>query len=55
MIHDEYSWQVEDGLQEEMKELTVKAIVRAGEILKLDIELAGEAKAEFQGSWRDVH
>ena len=55
MVHDEYSWQVEDGLQDEMKELTVKAIVRAGEVLKLDIELAGEAKAEKNGSWRDTH
>ena len=32
-----------------------KAIVRAGEILKLSLPLAGEGKMAFEGSWRDTH
>lgn len=55
MVHDEYSWEVEDGIQEEIKEMTVKAIVRAGEALKLSLPLAAEGKMAFEGSWKDVH
>lgn len=54
-IHDEYSWEVEDGVQEEVRDLTVKAIVLAGEHLKLAIALGAEGKMSFQGSWKDVH
>ena len=55
MVHDEYSWEVEDGVQDEVRELSTKAIVRAGEILKLEIPLAAEGKMEREGSWKDVH
>jgi hypothetical protein len=55
MIHDEYSWEVQDGIQEEIRDMSVKAIVTAGEYLKLDLPLAGEGKLSYQGSWRDVH
>jgi len=55
MMHDEYSWESEDGIQEEIREMSVRAIVRAGEILKLSLPLAGEGKLAFQGSWKDVH
>lgn len=55
MVHDEYSWEVEDGAQEKIKDLSVKAIVKAGEILKLSLPLNGEGKISFEGSWRDVH
>jgi hypothetical protein len=55
MVHDEYSWEVEDGVQDKIKELTVKAMIKAGEILKLALPLNGEAKAAFEGSWKDVH
>ena len=55
MVHDEYSWEVEDGLEDYMQELTVKAIVKAGEILKLELPLNGEGKKSFEGTWADVH
>jgi hypothetical protein len=55
MVHDEYSWQVEDGVQDEIVEMSVKAIVKAGEHLKMDIPLAGEGKKSFEGSWLHVH
>jgi DNA polymerase I-like protein with 3'-5' exonuclease and polymerase domains len=55
MVHDEYSWEVEDGVQDEIVALADKAIVKAGEYLKLDIPLAAEGKMAFEGTWRDVH
>lgn len=55
LIHDEYSWLVEDGIQEEIRQLSVDCIVKAGEYMKLPLPLDGEGKASFQGSWRDVH
>lgn len=54
-VHDEYSFQVEDGIQEEVNALMEGAIVKAGEILKLSVPLAAEGKMSFEGSWRDVH
>jgi hypothetical protein len=53
MIHDEYSWEVEDGAQEVVRDLSVKAIVKAGEVLELALPLAGEGK--IGTSWREVH
>ncbi len=55
MFHDEYSWQVEDGVQEEVTRLTVEAIRRAGKALKMDLPLDGEGKMSFEGTWKDVH
>ncbi len=52
---DEYSWEVEDGVQEEIRELSVKAIIKAGEYLKLALPLNGEGKLSFEGSWLHVH
>jgi hypothetical protein len=46
---------VEDGVQDEIKEMTVKGIIKAGEILKLSIPLAGEGKMAYNGSWKNVH
>ena len=54
-ILDEYSFEVEDGVQDIVKELSVKGIVKAGELLKLSLPLAAEGKMSFEGSWRDVH
>lgn len=54
-FHDEYSWEVEDGIQDDIRELSVKGIVKAGEVLKLALPLAAEGKMSFEGSWRDVH
>lgn len=53
--HDEYSWMVEDGVQEEIRQMSVDAIIEAGVFLKLPIELGAEGKMSFEGSWRDVH
>lgn len=55
MVHDEYSFQVQDGVHEEIRDLSVKAIVKAGEYLGLALPLAGEGKMSFEGSWKDVH
>lgn len=55
MVHDEYSWEVEDGVEEEIRTMSEKAIVKAGEALKLALPLAAEGKMSFQGSWKDVH
>lgn len=55
MVHDEFSWEVEDGVQERIQEMTVKSIIKAGEILKLALPLNGEGKIAYEGSWKDVH
>jgi len=55
MIHDEYSWECEDGSEEYVRQISVKAIEKAGELLKLSLPLAGEGKKAFNGSWKDVH
>ena len=55
MVHDEYSFEVEDGAQDVIQEMSVKAIVKAGELLKLALPLNGEGKISYEGSWRDVH
>ena len=34
MVHDEYSFECEDGVEDEVTALTVKAIVKAGEYMK---------------------
>jgi hypothetical protein len=52
---DEYSWEVQDGVQENIQQLTVKAIIKAGEYLKLSLPLNGEGKISFEGSWLHVH
>jgi hypothetical protein len=54
-IHDEYSWEVEDGVQDEISAMSVKAIIKAGELLKLSLPLGAEGKMAYEGSWRDVH
>jgi DNA polymerase I-like protein with 3'-5' exonuclease and polymerase domains len=52
-VHDEYSWECEEGIEDYVKELAVKAIEKAGEILKLSLPLGGEGKVGR--SWLDVH
>ena len=52
---DEYSFEVEDGIQQEISDMSAKAIVKAGEILKLALPLAAEGKMAYNGSWRDTH
>lgn len=55
LVHDEYSWLAEDGIQEEIRQMSVDCIIKAGEYLKLPLPLDGEGKMSFEGSWRDVH
>lgn len=55
LVHDEYSWEVEEGIQDDVAKLMVDCMVESGKYLKLPLELAGEAKISFEGSWRDVH
>lgn len=55
MMHDEYSWETENGIEEEIRAMSEKAIVKAGEALKLALPLAAEGKMSFGGSWKDVH
>ena len=55
MFHDEYSFESEEGVEESVKSLMEKAIVKAGEILKLSVPLAAEGKMSYEGSWKDVH
>ena len=55
MFHDEYSWEVEDGAEEAVRTMSVDAIIKAGEFLKLSLPLNGEGKKSFEGSWKDVH
>lgn len=35
--------------------MSVKAIIEAGQYLKLPLELDGDGKMSYEGSWRDVH
>jgi len=53
LFHDEYSWEVEEGIEEEIRVLSVNCIIRAGEYLKLPIPLDGEGKIGH--TWKDVH
>jgi DNA polymerase I-like protein with 3'-5' exonuclease and polymerase domains len=53
LFHDEYSWEVEEGIEEEIRALSVNCIIRAGEYLKLPIPLDGEGK--IGRTWKDVH
>jgi hypothetical protein len=55
LIHDEYSWIVEDGINEEVRKMSVECIIKAGEFLELPLPLDGEGKMSFEGSWKDVH
>ncbi len=55
MVHDEYSWEVEDGIQEGICQFAEKGIVKAGEYLKMEVALAAEAKMAYNGTWKDVH
>jgi hypothetical protein len=42
-------------VQDIVKELSVKGIVKAGKLLKLALPLGAEGKMSFEGSWRDTH
>jgi hypothetical protein len=54
-VVDEYSWEIEGGVQDDVSKLSVNAIVKAGEYLKLALPLAAEGKLSYNGTWKDVH
>jgi hypothetical protein len=55
MVHDEYSFLAEDGVEEDVVMMGEKAIEAAGKALKLALPLKGEGKKAYMGSWKDVH
>lgn len=52
-VHDEVEFECEDAISEEVAKLIEKAIVKSGEHLKLNVELAGEGKVGK--NWKEVH
>ncbi|UZS00990.1 DNA polymerase [Pseudomonas phage vB_PsaM_M1] len=52
-VHDEVEFECEDVIAEEVAKLIERAIVKAGEHLKLNVELAGEGK--IGKNWKEVH
>lgn len=52
-FHDEAEFEAEEPIAEEIGEMIVKAIRKAGEFLKIKVPLEGEAKVGK--SWRSVH
>lgn len=55
MQHDEFSWEVEDGVEDDIVDLTVESIRAAGRKLNLALPLEGEGKKSFEGSWKNCH
>ena len=51
--HDEYIWECFEKDAELISELGVKSIKKAGEYLKMNVELDAEAKTGL--SWKEVH
>ena len=53
MVHDEYSFEAEDGVESDVMRIGVEAINKAGTHLKLNLPLEGEGK--IGKTWKDVH
>lgn len=51
--HDEMSFECEKEVAEEVAQMIVQAIVKAGELLKLKVPLAGEGKVGY--NWCETH
>jgi hypothetical protein len=51
--HDEYTWEVSPDIADEIAEMSIKAIREAGKLLKLSVELDGEAK--IGRNWCEIH
>lgn len=51
--HDEVEFECEEPIAEEVARMIERAIVKAGEHLKLNVELAGEGKVGK--NWKEVH
>lgn len=52
-MHDEVEFECEEPIAQEVAEMIEKAIEKAGQHLKLNVELAGEGKVGT--NWREVH
>ena len=52
-FHDEYEFECEEDVAEEVSKMIEKAIARAGEFLKLNVPLAGEGKTGK--TWKETH
>ena len=51
--HDEAEFEAEEPIAQEIGDMLVKAIGKAGEFLKLKVPLAGEAKIGH--NWKETH
>ena len=52
-MHDEAEFEAEEPIAQEIGDMIVKAIAKAGEFLKIKVPLAGEAKIGH--NWRETH
>lgn len=52
-VHDEVEFECEEAIAQEVAEMIEKAIEKAGQHLKLNVELAGEGKVG--ANWKEVH
>lgn len=52
-MHDEYEFECDEAIAEDVARMIEKAIEKAGQFLKLKVPLAGEGKTGK--SWKDVH
>lgn len=52
-MHDEYQWEAKEGQEKEVAELLETAIVKAGQFLKMNVPMAGEAA--IGDNWRETH
>jgi hypothetical protein len=52
-MHDEAEFEAEEPIAEEIGDMIVKAIAKAGEFLKIKVPLAGEAKIGH--NWKETH
>lgn len=52
-VHDEVEFECEEPIANEISKMIERAIVKAGEHLQLNVELAGEGKTGK--NWREVH
>jgi DNA polymerase I-like protein with 3'-5' exonuclease and polymerase domains len=52
-MHDEFQIECKEEYADEVEELAKKAFTKAGEWLKMNVEIVGEAKRGL--SWADTH
>lgn len=52
-MHDEFQFEVKEDQVEEVKELALRAFIKAGEFLKMNVPILGDAK--IGNSWAETH